>query len=61
MFHLTSGTPSGGTTIEIILSINLYFKIRSFTVVDVSDGDAFTYNAVVRMSSIRSYLEKNVF
>lgn len=37
-----SGTPSGGSTTDNILSINLYFKIRSVTVVEVSDGDAFT-------------------
>lgn len=45
-----SGTPSGGTTIEIMLSINLYFKIRSFTVVEVSDGDAFTCRIVGKVN-----------
>ena len=37
-----SGIPSGGRTIFKILSINLYFRILSLTVVDVSDGDALT-------------------
>lgn len=37
-----SGIPSGGSTIFKILSINLYLRILSFTVVDVSEGDAFT-------------------
>lgn len=37
-----SGIPSGGTTTFKILSINLYFRILSLTVVDVSDGEAFT-------------------
>lgn len=38
-----SGIPSGGRTTDTILSINLYFKILSFTVVDVRDGEAFTW------------------
>lgn len=42
LFQRTSGTPLGGNTIEIMLSISLYFRMRSFTVVDVNDGDAFT-------------------
>lgn len=37
-----SGIPSGGNTSERMLSISLYFNIRSLTVVLVSDGDAFT-------------------
>lgn len=37
-----SGIPSGGNTIDNILSINLYFNIRSLTVVDVNDGEEFT-------------------
>lgn len=37
-----SGIPSGGRTTDNMLSINLYFKIRSVTVVDVKDGEAFT-------------------
>jgi hypothetical protein len=35
--------PSGGSTTDRILSMSLYFRIRSFTVVDVSEGDAFTW------------------
>lgn len=42
LFHLTSGIPLGDKTTDIILSTNLYFNIRSFTVVDVSDGEALT-------------------
>lgn len=38
-----SGTPSGGKTTETMLSMSLYFKILSLTVVDVSEGEAFTY------------------
>jgi hypothetical protein len=34
--------PSGGSTTDRMLSMSLYFRIRSFTVVDVSEGDAFT-------------------
>ena len=37
-----SGIPSGGNTSERMLSISLYFNMRSLTVVLVSDGDAFT-------------------
>lgn len=41
-FMTYSGIPSGGNTIDNILSINLYFNIRSLTVVDVNDGEEFT-------------------
>jgi hypothetical protein len=37
-----SGMPSGGSTTDRMLSMSLYFRIRSFTVVDVREGDAFT-------------------
>lgn len=38
-----SGTPSGGSTTDTMLSMSLYFNILSLTVVDVSEGEAFTY------------------
>ena len=34
--------PSGGSTTDSMLSMSLYFRMRSLTVVDVSEGDAFT-------------------
>jgi hypothetical protein len=37
-----SGYPVGGRTIEMISLISLYLRMRSLTVVDVRDGDAFT-------------------
>lgn len=37
-----SGTPSGGSTTERMLSISLYLRMRSLTVVDVREGLAFT-------------------
>lgn len=44
-----SGTPvSGGKTTDNMLSINLYFNIRSLTVVDVKDG---AINEDFRMTS----------
>ena len=39
-----SGIPVGGSTTERILSISFVFRMRSFTVVDVRDGEAFTCN-----------------
>lgn len=38
--------PSGGNTTDRILSMSLYFKILSFTVVDVRDGEAFTWKPI---------------
>lgn len=49
-----SGIPSGGNTTFKILSINLYFRILSFTVVDVSDGEAFTYGKLSREGDVGS-------
>lgn len=37
-----SGKPSGGSTTDKILSTNLYLSIRSVTVVEVREGEAFT-------------------
>lgn len=37
-----SGRPSGGSTTDRILSTSLYLRIRSVTVVEVRDGEAFT-------------------
>lgn len=42
LFQRTSGTPFDGKTMEMMLSINLYLSMRSLTVVEVNDGDAFT-------------------
>lgn len=41
-----SGRPEGGMTMSNMLSISLCFRILSFAVVDVNDGDAFTYAKV---------------
>jgi len=52
-----SGTPSGGSTTERILSMSLYFKIRSLTVVDVKEGEAFTCSQKIRLEHYSIALE----
>lgn len=42
LFHLTSGTPSGGRTTLMTSLIRRYFMIRSAAVVELSDGEALT-------------------
>ena len=41
--HAYSGVSPGGTTMLMTSEMSLYFMMRSAVVVDVSDGDAFTY------------------
>lgn len=43
MFHLQSGISPLGTAILSVSLIKLYFRIRSLAVLEVRDGDAFTY------------------
>lgn len=43
LFHLQSGTSPLGTAILRVSLIRLYLRIRSLAVLEVRDGDAFTY------------------
>lgn len=43
MFHLQSGTSPLGTAMLRVSLIRLYLRIRSLAVLEVSDGDALTY------------------